>query len=214
MGRGTGDGRHVDDTCASRGFEHAATMVGKCGVWGPLLPSDAVGADGQAGWLHGSAVRFGWNASTPCPTAMPMDIGQFLRLKPKQWQFALFFPLGTVVPGSLVVLHFRPDLFVDLGMSKVILLSVAITLPTLMLSLFVALPQALLQGPQNAKADQIIEPSDFYMMAGFFSAITIYAALAVAYFRALPFRGFLAVAMGVSVILGAVTWGRFFSKVR
>lgn len=143
-----------------------------------------------------------------------MDLKSLTSLKPKQWQLLVFFPLGTFVPGSLVVLHYRPDLFAGLDVAKLLLLSTALTTPTLLTNVFVALPQAVLQGPERADSDELCEPSDLYMMAGLASALTIYAALAAAYLWSLPFRSFV-VALGLlSVALGAANWLRFLAKVK
>lgn len=142
-----------------------------------------------------------------------MELKSFLDLKQRHWQLLVFFPLGTIVPGALVILHFRPDLYVSLDVSKLLLLSIGLTVPTLFTSVLTALPQAILQGLKKSRPDEFVDASDLYMMAGVASAFTMYTGLAAAYFWALPFRTFVGVVAALSIVLVALSWLRFYSKI-
>lgn len=64
-----------------------------------------------------------------------MNITDFKKLSALSWVFWTIFLLGTIAPGALAIFSFREDIFLQLDIFKLLLLSTSITFPIWMLNI-------------------------------------------------------------------------------
>jgi hypothetical protein len=97
--------------------------------------------------------------------------------------------LATVVPGIAIIYHFRPDLLDKYDVIKLILLSVAFTLPVFLPNFFVVMAVVLCP----------------IMLVAIFglalSSTVLYLALLLSYFGSLNFFGFLLTIITLEILL-------------
>ena len=137
---------------------------------------------------------------------MSFNLRDFLKVKPTQWVVGGIVFMGTVAPGCLVILQFRPELFILLSTAKVVLLAVALTLPVVLLNVLVALPRLLATGKVNPESDELVDPADLYRDACLFASVVLYTSVAVAHFLSLTFRQFSVAVLVINVLCGVWAW--------
>lgn len=64
-----------------------------------------------------------------------MNITEFKKLSALSWVFWTIFLLATIAPGALAIYSFREDMFLQLDIFKLLLLSMSITFPIWVLNI-------------------------------------------------------------------------------
>ncbi len=129
---------------------------------------------------------------------MPLlkDIGE---LNAKQFVIAVGFFLATIGPGVLCLFLFKRDLFSDLDSVKVILLSVALTLPLANFNLFlIAAPLSKTKKEANLNFPWLCFNA-FLLTSGI-----MYASIYVAFIYGFTFKTFTFITTGAELIAAIV----------
>lgn len=66
---------------------------------------------------------------------MELSFLDLRKLRANEWQLVVFSVMATITPSALIILLFKPGWFVDLQFCKLMLLSLAITLPMVVANL-------------------------------------------------------------------------------
>ena len=141
-----------------------------------------------------------------------MDFLEMLKLKAEHWFSGLLMALATFAPGSLILFHYQRDLFLSLELGKIILLSLALTLPVILLNLFLALPHAIENSEIKLDSNEITEPRQHMLSACLFTCVPFYLSLAVGYWFKPRFPAFCLCAAVSNLLLAALSWGTFIFK--
>ena len=143
-----------------------------------------------------------------------MDIASIFNLKPKRMMGGISSVLATICPGALILFVYARDLFVSLEASKILVLSLAITLPVVLLNLITALPTALLHGTPSQNASEIFEFEDWLFQSCIYTAICFYVGLGMSVLAGWPLKSFVVAVVGCIALLNLWTWNSFLSAVR
>ncbi|UTW03099.1 hypothetical protein KDX31_17500 [Amphritea atlantica] len=143
----------------------------------------------------------------------------------------LFVFLGSVSPGALIIFHFDRDLFIDLDSIKLIILSLAITLPVVLLNLFVASVHSdsydlkdKMNDINKQKADED-EETDLkqerdqvqlvqLIVSFWLSAVILYFSLGLACWSGASVKQFLIYVVGGQGLAYLMTFGAYLSSMR
>jgi multisubunit Na+/H+ antiporter MnhC subunit len=124
---------------------------------------------------------------------------EMLKLEYKHiWLCVLIF-LCTIAAGFLVVFHFKPELVEKYDIFKLVVLSLALTLPLLSINAVTAafLYDRLPDDYESETAKNV----DITRGALMLNAIVIYVALLVCYFASLNFNWFLGIVAGLEMFM-------------
>lgn len=120
-----------------------------------------------------------------------MSLGENLKLV--NLPIAISLTVGifaTFAPGSLILFYFNEDLFQKLDLMKVLLISCALTLPSLLAPYVISIVS---ETGRHAKTKSILEIDhlSFLIIHGANSGLNIYTSLAASYFFNLSFTTFM-----------------------
>lgn len=106
---------------------------------------------------------------------------------------------ATLAPGSLILFYFNEDLFRSLDLSKVLIISCALTLPSLLAPYVISIVSET-GGHAQRKSVAEIDHLSLLTIHGMNTGLNIYAALTASYFFNLQFKTFLIIYISVTVI--------------
>jgi hypothetical protein len=126
----------------------------------------------------------------------PSDI---LKLEYKHIWLCISVFLGTIAAGFLIVFHFKPELVEKYDIFKLLVLSLALTLPLLLINAVIAafLYDRLPDDYENETAKNV----DITKGALGLNAVVIYFSLLVCYFASLHFKWFLGIVAGLEIFM-------------
>ena len=138
---------------------------------------------------------------------MEVSIRDLRKLRAKEWQLVVFSVMATVAPGTMIILLFHPNWFVEFQLGKLILLSLAITLPVVVINLLVVWPDAVVHSPIDLNAEKHEIDADYwYSEASMCAALCLYVSIAVSYWWGFSFRQFCFTAVALNVLLAIYYW--------
>jgi hypothetical protein len=128
-----------------------------------------------------------------------ISIAEILKLEYKQIWLCISGFLGTVGAGFLIVLLFKPEFIEKYDIFKLLVLSLALTLPLLPIN---AVTTAFLYDPlpddcKNETARNV----DITKGALGLNAVVIYSSLLICYFRSLDFKWFFGIVLGMEIVM-------------
>ncbi len=105
--------------------------------------------------------------------------------------------LGTISPGLLIVYLYKPDLFIGLDAFKLLLFSLALSMPVVFINILVC----------NSLRKVGVSNINVGIVALFLASIALYPSILVGYLFQLPFRDFLKVLLAMEVFTtGFMIW--------
>jgi hypothetical protein len=145
-----------------------------------------------------------------------MDFNEFLKLKPDHWFIGLLMAMATFAPGSLVVFLYERDLFITLDFGKIVLLSLATTLPLVFINLILSFPHALNNSSLdlNRANSEALDTKQQVMSSCLLTAVSLYASLMISYFLKFNFTNFLISVVSVNIVFAIILWVPLFYSAR
>ena len=144
------------------------------------------------------------------------DFKDVMSLKPKQWVAGVTICMGSLTPGILILFWFKQSFFISLELGKLILLAISITMPIVVLNIFVALPHMLSHGDfnDNAPDNELINPVDLFVEACGFTGLALYVSLGISYFSSFNFKEFCIAVASIELFLLLWKWISFLKNVK
>lgn len=131
-------------------------------------------------------------------------------MNPKDWQWLfslkvsnlakiLFVIASTLIPGILIIYHFKNKDFYTLSSFKLILLAVAITVPIFMVNMLISTLQEDIWVGDKEERVQFM-----FFTSGLITSCNVYMAFVTSYFRNYNFKAFLTQVVVIEVVYAII----------
>jgi hypothetical protein len=154
------------------------------------------------------------------PMSVFSDLLESRKLEYKHiWLFISAF-LGTIAPGMLIIFHFKPEIMEKYDILKVVCLSLALTLPILIVNSFncALLYHNIPDDSENRTTDtqkaETQKNSDITRTALLLNAIVIYLPFVICYFGSLRFKILVIMILVLEMFIFLVGLGQLRTKIK